>query len=447
MATLALLTGNGQSLSLDTDKPQESAQRLQTYVKDQTDAAKAEVQTELDAVKAERDALASATVDQIVQARAQRLGADQIDAESLTAHLQTLNGTQLQFALKEELAAAKPAAATANGTKETKAPAGGSQTSASEKPDDGTALSAGDDQPKRRFLSGSRRATQAAALILAFLASALAPATAATVIDQDAIEVADAIEVPAPTAQPDQSADYPAGYLDRVCADPLTVSPPAECNRAPYASDDQASDDQADAYFGADPIQRALIEREPNPFFSQDSADDVSSGAVFRPDYGDDNPATVGWLAALGAALAAGALGFGTIFGTTKSGVGLRAFLGGCDAIVVTAPAQGLTAGVPVAIGDQYGLPIIDAAEGEDVTCVTKTTDAGFVGVKANVAFSAGGDVFWDADGNPVGGVAGSGAFTNTDDTGANAWMGVALDAAGAGDATVRFQKEKIHNG
>lgn len=55
---------------------------------------------------------------------------------------------------------------------------------------------------------------------------------------------------------------------------------------------------------------------------------------------------------------------------------------------------------------------------------------------KAAVAINAGDEIYWDADGNPVGGVAGSGAATNVS-TG-NTFMGFAPYAEADTDETVR---------
>ena len=56
--------------------------------------------------------------------------------------------------------------------------------------------------------------------------------------------------------------------------------------------------------------------------------------------------------------------------------------------------------------------------------------------VKATGAINAGAAVYWDADGNPVGGTAGTGAATTT--SGGNSFMGFAVAAAAESDATVR---------
>jgi len=55
---------------------------------------------------------------------------------------------------------------------------------------------------------------------------------------------------------------------------------------------------------------------------------------------------------------------------------------------------------------------------------------------KATGAINLGAAVYWDADGNPVGGTAGTGAATTT--SSGNTFMGFAVLAAESGDATVR---------
>jgi len=57
--------------------------------------------------------------------------------------------------------------------------------------------------------------------------------------------------------------------------------------------------------------------------------------------------------------------------------------------------------------------------------------------VKVTGAISAGDAVYWDADGDPVGGTAGTGGATTSADSGNNKFMGKAESAALSGDATV----------
>ncbi len=61
---------------------------------------------------------------------------------------------------------------------------------------------------------------------------------------------------------------------------------------------------------------------------------------------------------------------------------------------------------------------------------------------KAAVIFTAGAAVYWDADGNPVGGTAGTGAATTTR-TG-NTFMGFAVEAAAETAATVRTDLRSV---
>ncbi len=65
-----------------------------------------------------------------------------------------------------------------------------------------------------------------------------------------------------------------------------------------------------------------------------------------------------------------------------------------------------------------------------------------FDAVKAAVAFTAGAAVYWDADGNPVGGTAGTGAATTTR-TG-NTFMGFAVAAAAETATTVRTDLRSV---
>jgi len=62
--------------------------------------------------------------------------------------------------------------------------------------------------------------------------------------------------------------------------------------------------------------------------------------------------------------------------------------------------------------------------------------------VKAAVAFTAGVAVFWDADGNPVGGTAGTGAATTS--AAGNTFMGFAVAAAADTAATVHVSLRSV---
>ncbi len=92
-------------------------------------------------------------------------------------------------------------------------------------------------------------------------------------------------------------------------------------------------------------------------------------------------------------------------------------------------PGSAVAAGQVVVQGDFVGVaktPIAAGAAG--ALAVVGIFDV----VKAAVAFTAGAAVFWDADGNPVGGTAGSGAATTS--ASGNKFMGFAVAAAGETD-------------
>ena len=98
-------------------------------------------------------------------------------------------------------------------------------------------------------------------------------------------------------------------------------------------------------------------------------------------------------------------------------------------------PVSAVSAGAVVLIGTIPLIAILDIAAGdlgalatEGVFDVEKTTDT----------FTAGDAVYWDVDGDSVGGVAGTGAADSSAATGN--LMGVAITDAAAGDETVRVK-------
>lgn len=162
------------------------------------------------------------------------------------------------------------------------------------------------------------------------------------------------------------------------------------------------------------------------------------------------------FLSALAAspALAATSGAAGTHAGTALAGLAsaavgltafdfLRAFRGDCDTLAFTAAAP-LKGGTWVVVGTQIVLVQEDTATGATAVGIVETTDAGIEYPKAAGVCPVGDPVYWDADGNPVGGVAGSGAVSNTADDGANKLLGYAVELAGAGDATCRFRKVRL---
>ncbi len=106
-------------------------------------------------------------------------------------------------------------------------------------------------------------------------------------------------------------------------------------------------------------------------------------------------------------------------------------------------PVADVDAGTPVQIAGVVGLAELDIAAG---TQGALALDGHFKGAKVNAAVSRGDVIGWDADGDPVGGTAGTGAYTNVEAD----WdfrVGVAVLAADAGDAQVYFDLNRFPNG
>lgn len=91
-----------------------------------------------------------------------------------------------------------------------------------------------------------------------------------------------------------------------------------------------------------------------------------------------------------------------------------------------------VVSGQVVVIGNRIGVALGDIADGEDGDVAVEEV---FSLPKAAEALSQGAALYWDADGDPVGGTAGTGAVTatSTDNTPA----GYAAYAAASADATV----------
>lgn len=101
------------------------------------------------------------------------------------------------------------------------------------------------------------------------------------------------------------------------------------------------------------------------------------------------------------------------------------------------APVADVTAGTVVVQGTLVGVP------GNDIVAKANGTRFGalaiegvFNVVKATGAITAGAGVYWDADGNPLGGTAGTGAATTVSTS--NTFMGYATRAAAETDTTVQ---------
>ena len=104
-------------------------------------------------------------------------------------------------------------------------------------------------------------------------------------------------------------------------------------------------------------------------------------------------------------------------------------------------PGSALTAGDVVVQGTLVGIAKVDVAAGAlGALAVLGVFDV----AKAAVAFTPGAAVYWDADGNPVGGTAGTGAAT-TVRTG-NTFMGFALAAANEAATTARTALRSVES-
>lgn len=94
-----------------------------------------------------------------------------------------------------------------------------------------------------------------------------------------------------------------------------------------------------------------------------------------------------------------------------------------------------IASGSPVLIGDVLGVALVDIPSGSKGEVAI--TDV-FTLPKVNSSISQGQSLYWDPAGNPVGGVAGSGALTPT--PGSLKKVGIAHAVAAIGDATVNIR-------
>ncbi|MBW1712589.1 MAG: DUF2190 family protein [Deltaproteobacteria bacterium] len=101
------------------------------------------------------------------------------------------------------------------------------------------------------------------------------------------------------------------------------------------------------------------------------------------------------------------------------------------EVMTITAGAD-LSSGQPVIVGDMAVVALVDIANGETGAAAAEGV---FELPAATAAIDQGVKVYWDADGDPVGGEAGSGACTATATD--NDLLGIAWEAKAAGGATV----------
>ncbi len=103
---------------------------------------------------------------------------------------------------------------------------------------------------------------------------------------------------------------------------------------------------------------------------------------------------------------------------------------------ITYAPSGGnVSTGQFLLIGALAAVALTDIADGETGACQTEGV---FELPKATGAINQGAQLYWDADGDPVGGVAGSGALTTTPTD--NTPVGKAWADAASGDAKVKIK-------
>lgn len=114
-----------------------------------------------------------------------------------------------------------------------------------------------------------------------------------------------------------------------------------------------------------------------------------------------------------------------------------KRFTAGSDITVID--ADGVITPVLLVVGDVQGFVLENVLSGANGVIVYRTDSQGYIVPAATAAIGDGVGVYWDPDGDPVGGTAGSGAATATDDA-THIFIGYAMEAKGGGDATVRTQ-------
>jgi predicted RecA/RadA family phage recombinase len=100
------------------------------------------------------------------------------------------------------------------------------------------------------------------------------------------------------------------------------------------------------------------------------------------------------------------------------------------------ATGAAIASGDPVLVGKTLGVAVKDIAIGETETLHIERVFE--IRKAATTVIAQGDNLYWDADGNPQGGTAGSGCLTNvaTD----NVYAGKAFAAAASTDSTVQIK-------
>lgn len=399
MDPVTLTLPGGQTLTYDPANPGAFAQALSAHIGTQTAAAVAPIQTELDAAL-------GALADEAVNLRTRRLGADNVDADALRVRLGNMTAAQVSDFIRDERAElSRTTDANANRSTSDAAP---------ETPAAALAPEAGDNPfapyPVRSAGAAATVAGAVAMLALAILSAFGSPAMAATA--PDAVVVERHVDAPVVTVA---AADVEPGTL----APPAVSAPLSAATGTPGAPASVNGLDTSPARSGA----------RSREFRAAPSPSGPSAPSDRPPDRGG-HPSPWG-----GLFLALPFVGV-TVFDF------LRSHWGACRHVVGKAPAGGWSGGDVVQVGGLWGFVREDTAAGDTVMVTVETDDAGIVYRKAAGVMALGQAIYWDADGNPVGGVAGSGALTTDAAAGANPFMGYALDARIAADTDVRFMKK-----
>lgn len=103
-------------------------------------------------------------------------------------------------------------------------------------------------------------------------------------------------------------------------------------------------------------------------------------------------------------------------------------FVSGLQEMVDYTPGSDVSAGDVVVQGELIGIALRDISSGDlGALCISGVVDLPREG---STAFTAGQAVYWDEDGDPESGDAGSGAAVDSTANGSNKQIGVAIEAA-----------------
>lgn len=97
--------------------------------------------------------------------------------------------------------------------------------------------------------------------------------------------------------------------------------------------------------------------------------------------------------------------------------------------------AAAVSSGDPVVVGEMVGIAQVDGAIGDTIAVALEGV---YEVPQAAEVIELGSAVYWDADGDPYGGTAGSGAATNTSTD--NKLLGYALELTTATTQTVKVK-------